>query len=264
MATSPAEDRRRQDPVDPQEEIRHLRRALSTRPTIDLAKGMLMAKNGCTADEAFAMLAAASQRANRKVSDIAQAMINNAAGGQHPRLIAGRPSSAAPERVPSPEPDTATPRTGAVGAYDASQAQEAVRAEHELEPDVDAVMARALARDQLAERRDRQAEARDLAAARRPSGQGDGSVGAESERAQAAIDRVLSGLDRDWSAADRADLRASRKPVAVRSAAAADVLPHGVEGVRSAVAPFDADQDRQAPEADPCTAAAERKAAGSV
>ncbi len=91
MATSAADDRMRQ--IDAQEEIRHLRQALSTRPAIDQAKGMLMAQHGCTPDEAFAMLAAASQRANRKVSHIAQSMINNAARTppRHPDLPSGPP-----------------------------------------------------------------------------------------------------------------------------------------------------------------------------
>jgi AmiR/NasT family two-component response regulator len=64
-----------------QEEVEDLRVALTTRPVIDQAKGILVAERGCTPDEAFAMLSAASQRENRKVRDIAQAMVDGAQKG---------------------------------------------------------------------------------------------------------------------------------------------------------------------------------------
>ena len=54
--------------------IEQLWAALDSRAVIDQAKGLLMAAHGCSADEAFATLCAASQRENRKVRAIATAM----------------------------------------------------------------------------------------------------------------------------------------------------------------------------------------------
>jgi len=48
-----------------------LRQAMESRAVIDQAKGIIMAERRCTADEAFQILAQASQRANRKLRDIA-------------------------------------------------------------------------------------------------------------------------------------------------------------------------------------------------
>lgn len=53
------------------EEVVNLRRALKTRDIIGQAKGVLMARTGCDAEQAFAMLSAQSQRENRKLADIA-------------------------------------------------------------------------------------------------------------------------------------------------------------------------------------------------
>jgi response regulator NasT len=63
---------------DCEAEVEDLRAALETRPVIDQAKGMLIAEHGCSPDEAFQMISHASQRANRKVRDIAQGMVENA------------------------------------------------------------------------------------------------------------------------------------------------------------------------------------------
>jgi response regulator NasT len=69
------------DLEDCQDEVRDLRAALVTRPVIDQAKGLLIAHHGCSPEEAFEMLAQASQRCNRKVRDIAQAMVDGAHSG---------------------------------------------------------------------------------------------------------------------------------------------------------------------------------------
>ena len=61
-----------------QQEVDQLRDALDTRPVIDQAKGMLIARHGCSAEEAFEMLSAASQRENRKLRDVAVAMVQGA------------------------------------------------------------------------------------------------------------------------------------------------------------------------------------------
>ena len=63
---------------DCNDEVEDLRATLRSRPVIDQAKGILIAERGCTPDEAFDMLSAASQRENRKVRDIAEAMVDRA------------------------------------------------------------------------------------------------------------------------------------------------------------------------------------------
>lgn len=54
-----------------------LERALETRGIIDQAKGILMARTGCGADQAFESLRRASQRTNRKVFDLAQEIVDS-------------------------------------------------------------------------------------------------------------------------------------------------------------------------------------------
>ena len=61
-----------------QEQARqNLEIALTTRGVIDQAKGVLMARTGRSADEAFESLRRASQRTNRKVFDLAQEIIES-------------------------------------------------------------------------------------------------------------------------------------------------------------------------------------------
>lgn len=53
--------------------------AMRTRAVIEQAKGILMSQRRCDATQAFNVLAAASQRSNRKLRDIAQAIVNGVA-----------------------------------------------------------------------------------------------------------------------------------------------------------------------------------------
>jgi len=53
----------------------NLREAIATREIIGEAKGILMARQGCTSDEAFDILRRASQRTNRKLRDIAVELV---------------------------------------------------------------------------------------------------------------------------------------------------------------------------------------------
>ncbi len=55
-----------------------MRQAMATRAVIEQAKGMMIATHGCTPDEAFQMLSESSQRSNRKLRDIAAAMVAGA------------------------------------------------------------------------------------------------------------------------------------------------------------------------------------------
>jgi AmiR/NasT family two-component response regulator len=67
--------RRHTDVEECQDEVEDLRATLATRPVIDQAKGILVGQKHCTPDEAFAMLTEASQRSNRKIRDVAQAIV---------------------------------------------------------------------------------------------------------------------------------------------------------------------------------------------
>ncbi|WP_233498494.1 GAF and ANTAR domain-containing protein [Blastococcus sp. TF02A-26] len=58
----------------------HLDTAMRTRAVIEQAKGILMSQRRCDAAEAFNLLAAASQRSNRKLRDIAQAIVDGVDG----------------------------------------------------------------------------------------------------------------------------------------------------------------------------------------
>jgi GAF domain-containing protein len=59
-----------------------LQEALTSRAVIDQAKGIVMARNGVGADEAFQILRATSQRENRKLREIAQELVNRSAKGR--------------------------------------------------------------------------------------------------------------------------------------------------------------------------------------
>ncbi|MFD3843452.1 ANTAR domain-containing protein [Streptomyces sp. NPDC058642] len=56
-------------------ETQQLKEALARRPVIDIARGVLMASWSCTEEEAWQILVRASQHANTKLHDIAQAIV---------------------------------------------------------------------------------------------------------------------------------------------------------------------------------------------
>lgn len=60
-----------------EDEVVGLTTAMKTRAAIEQAKGIIMALRGCTADEAFRVLATQSQQRNIKVSDIAASIIES-------------------------------------------------------------------------------------------------------------------------------------------------------------------------------------------
>lgn len=62
------------------DEVTHLRRALSSRATIDQAKGIVMAERRCSAEAAFGILLRLSQDTNVKVADVAAALVYKAQG----------------------------------------------------------------------------------------------------------------------------------------------------------------------------------------
>ena len=55
--------------------------AMESRAVIEQAKGILMAARRCNADEAFAVLVRLSQQSHRKLRDVAQALVDEAASG---------------------------------------------------------------------------------------------------------------------------------------------------------------------------------------
>jgi response regulator NasT len=74
--SKPLDSGRRHTDVDEcQEEVEDLRSTLETRPVIDQAKGILVGQEHCTPDQAFVMLTEASQKSNRKIRDVARAMV---------------------------------------------------------------------------------------------------------------------------------------------------------------------------------------------
>jgi GAF domain-containing protein len=62
------------------DQAQHLDAAMKTRAVIEQAKGILMSQRRCDAEEAFALLVAASQRSNGKLRDIAQALVDGVSG----------------------------------------------------------------------------------------------------------------------------------------------------------------------------------------
>jgi PAS domain S-box-containing protein len=67
-----------------------LETALQSRATIDQAKGILMARHGCDADQAFRILADASSSANVKLREIAERLVSDTADGTHQDRRVGR------------------------------------------------------------------------------------------------------------------------------------------------------------------------------
>ncbi|RSM68488.1 histidine kinase [Actinoplanes sp. ATCC 53533] len=60
---------------------RQLETAMASRAVIEQAKGIIMGSRRCTADEAFAILTAISQNSNRKLRDVAAALVAEARNG---------------------------------------------------------------------------------------------------------------------------------------------------------------------------------------
>ncbi|MDW4903884.1 ANTAR domain-containing protein [Streptomyces sp. ADMS] len=67
-----------------QEEVHQLQQAIESRPVIDQARGILMAVDGCTAEQAWEALRDASQHANTKLRHVAEAIVAVSTGGPPP------------------------------------------------------------------------------------------------------------------------------------------------------------------------------------
>ncbi|MFF0223851.1 ANTAR domain-containing protein [Streptomyces sp. NPDC004629] len=68
-------------------EVVQLRRALQTRPEIDMARGILMASFGLSADEAWDVLVMASQGTNTKLHRLASNVVTAVTGGTLPQPV---------------------------------------------------------------------------------------------------------------------------------------------------------------------------------
>jgi GAF domain-containing protein len=68
---------------------RQMQEAMDSRAVIEQAKGIIMAEQRCSPDEAFAVLTRISQDSNRKVRDVAASLVTDVqqAPGQHPGNI---------------------------------------------------------------------------------------------------------------------------------------------------------------------------------
>jgi GAF domain-containing protein len=59
----------------------HMQAAMESRAVIEQAKGIIMGERRCGADEAFAVLTRISQDSNRKLRDVAAALVDRVEGG---------------------------------------------------------------------------------------------------------------------------------------------------------------------------------------
>ncbi|GAA3348427.1 GAF and ANTAR domain-containing protein [Amorphoplanes nipponensis] len=62
----------------------HMQAAMESRAVIEQAKGIIMGERRCTADEAFRILTRISQDSNRKLRDVAAALVARVEGGSAP------------------------------------------------------------------------------------------------------------------------------------------------------------------------------------
>ncbi|WP_256333605.1 anti-sigma factor antagonist [Streptomyces sp. cf386] len=89
-------------------EVAQLRRAMQTRPTIDLARGILMASFSLTSEEAWTVLVAASQNTNTKLHSLAGDLVTAVKGDALPEAVQEQLSCAVarvnPFSATTPEP----------------------------------------------------------------------------------------------------------------------------------------------------------------
>jgi hypothetical protein len=69
------------------EEVAGLRRALESYPTIDMARGIIMATVPCAKDQAWQALVEVSQHTNIKLRDVARHIVAGVAGDPVPRPV---------------------------------------------------------------------------------------------------------------------------------------------------------------------------------
>ncbi|MFF7884814.1 ANTAR domain-containing protein [Streptomyces sp. NPDC007896] len=78
-------------------EVVQLKRAMQTRPVIDLARGVLMASFGLSADDAWSVLVEVSQHTNTKVHHVAEDLVGAVNGDPLPDPLRQQVSTAVAE-----------------------------------------------------------------------------------------------------------------------------------------------------------------------
>lgn len=66
--------------------VADMRRAMESRAVIDMAVGIIIARQQCSPEEAFSILSRSSQNYNRKLRDLAQALVASESGTAEPPL----------------------------------------------------------------------------------------------------------------------------------------------------------------------------------
>ncbi|MGH4031755.1 ANTAR domain-containing protein [Actinomycetota bacterium Odt1-20B] len=102
-----------------QTEVGQLRRAIKSRPAIDLARGILMASFGLSPEEAWAVLVKTSQGTNIKLHHIASDLVGTVQGPPLSELVkqqiaaaVGAVRAVPPEKPESPEREAVADGTG--------------------------------------------------------------------------------------------------------------------------------------------------------
>jgi anti-anti-sigma factor len=85
-------------------EVVQLKRAMQTRPVIDLARGVLMASFGLSADDAWSVLVEVSQHTNTKVHHLAEDLVGAVNGDPLPEPLRQQVSAAVAEVLGSHAP----------------------------------------------------------------------------------------------------------------------------------------------------------------
>ncbi|WP_405969475.1 ANTAR domain-containing protein [Streptomyces sp. NBC_00988] len=78
-------------------EVGQLKRAMQTRPVIDLARGVLMASFGLSREDAWSVLVDVSQRSNTKLHQLAEELVDSVNGAPLPEPLQQRISTAVAE-----------------------------------------------------------------------------------------------------------------------------------------------------------------------
>ncbi|MFI6810057.1 ANTAR domain-containing protein [Streptomyces luteogriseus] len=86
-AAPPAQDPPEEDGQDLRAEVTQLRRAMQTRPTIDLARGILMASFSLSPEAAWSVLVRTSQNTNTKLHHLAQDLVGTVRGRTLPEQV---------------------------------------------------------------------------------------------------------------------------------------------------------------------------------
>jgi anti-anti-sigma factor len=101
--------------TDIRAEVIQLRRALQTRDTIDLARGILMAVFVLTPEEAWSVLVTTSQNTNTKLHRTARQLVDSISGGPLPAAVQEQLSAAVTQVAAARRPVCATDRAATHG-----------------------------------------------------------------------------------------------------------------------------------------------------